>query len=48
MSEKETSLVFTGDLGFDKYMAGKWTDEELLSKEIKEFLRSGDHLIVNV
>ena len=48
MSEKGTSLVFTGDLGFDKYMAGKWTDEELLSKEIKEFLRSGDHLIVNV
>ena len=33
---KTSSIVFTGDIGFDKYMEGKWTDEELLSKPILE------------
>ena len=47
MKEK-TSLVFTGDIGFDRYFYGKWDDEELLSKEILEFLRSADHVIPNV
>ena len=43
-----TSLVFTGDIGFDKYMDGKWDDEELISKEVLEFLHSGNHVIANV
>lgn len=47
MKEK-TSLVFTGDIGFDKYMDGKWDDEDLISLEVMEFLKSGDHRIVNV
>ncbi len=47
MKEK-TSLVFTGDIGFDRYMFGKWDDEELLSSEILEFLHSADHVITNV
>ena len=46
--KNEATLVFTGDMGFDKYMEGKWADEELLSDEIRDFLSSGDHLIVNV
>ena len=46
--KKETSLVFTGDIGFDKYMDGKWDDDELLSKEVLDFLHSGDHVVVNV
>ena len=47
MKEK-TSLVFTGDIGFDRYFYGKWDDEELLSEEILDFLNSADHVIPNV
>ena len=47
MKEK-TSLVFTGDIGFDRYFYGKWDDEELLSREILDFLNSADHVIPNV
>ena len=43
-----TSLVFTGDIGFDKYMDGKWDDDELISKEVLEFLHGGNHVIANV
>ncbi len=46
--KKETALVFTGDIGFDKYMDGKWDDEELISGEVLDFLHSGDHVIANV
>ncbi len=48
MMKKESSLVFTGDIGFDKYMDGKWNDESLLSDEIINFFRSGDHVVINV
>ena len=44
----ESSLIFTGDIGFDKYMDKKWEDENLLSDDLRKFLSSGDHLIVNV
>lgn len=47
MKEK-TSLVFTGDIGFDRYMYEKWDDENLISDEILEFLNSADHVIPNV
>lgn len=47
-NSKETSLIFTGDIGFDKYMDKKWLDEKLVSDNILEYLRSGDHLIINV
>ena len=43
-----SSLVFTGDIGFDKYMDKRWEDSNLLSDEVRSFLSSGDHLIVNV
>ena len=46
--KKNISLVFTGDIGFDKYMDKKWEDENFLSDKVAAFLRSGDHLIVNV
>ena len=29
----KSSIVFTGDIGFDRYMYGKWNDENLLSRE---------------
>ena len=47
MKEK-TSLVFTGDIGFDRYMYGKWDDENLISSEVLDFLHSADHVITNV
>jgi len=43
-----TSLIFTGDIGFDKYMEGKWADESLLSSDITDFLKGADHVIANV
>lgn len=46
--KNKTSLVFTGDIGFDRYMYGQWNDEELLSAEILDFLHSADHVIPNV
>ena len=46
--KKKTSLIFTGDIGFDRYMDKKWEDEELLSKEVLDFLHSADHVIANV
>ncbi len=46
--KKTSSLVFTGDIGFDRYMYGQWNDPELLSSEVLEFLHSGDHVIANV
>jgi poly-gamma-glutamate synthesis protein (capsule biosynthesis protein) len=44
----ETSIIFTGDIGFDRYMAKKWLDEQLLSREILDFLHSADHVAANV
>ncbi len=46
--KKETSLVFTGDVGFDRYMYGQWNDPELLSKDVLDFLHGADHVITNV
>ena len=46
--KRESSFVLTGDIGFDKYMDGKWDDESLLSKEITDFICSGDHVVINV
>ncbi len=46
--KNKTSLVFTGDIGFDRYMYGKWDDEQLISDEVLAFLHSADHVIANV
>ena len=48
MTKEKTSIVFTGDIGFDRYMTGKWADKDLLSEPLLDFLRSGDHLCINV
>lgn len=48
MSKKECSIVFTGDIGFDRYMAGRWTDTNLLSKGMLDFFHSADHVVANV
>ncbi len=44
----DVTLTFTGDIGFDKYMYGKWEDSELLAPDVVSFLIDSDHLIVNV
>ena len=48
MSHKNCSIVFTGDIGFDKYMDKKWEDENLLSSAVLEFFHSADHICANV
>ncbi len=45
---KGTSFVFTGDIGFDGYMAGKWGDLDLVSEDIRSFLHSADHVVANI
>ena len=46
--KKTTSLAFTGDIGFDRYMYGKWEDENLIADSVLNFLHSADHVIANV
>ncbi len=46
--KQSTSLVFTGDIGFDKYMQGQWNDPDLISDDVLAFLHSADHVIANV
>lgn len=48
MKNNKTTLTFTGDIGFDKYMDKKWEDEDLVSKEVLDFLHDTNHLIINV
>lgn len=45
---RETTIAFTGDIGFDKYMDRKWEEERLLADEVSDFLKQADHLVVNV
>ena len=46
--ESKTVLTFTGDIGFDHYMAKKWEDAELIADDILKYLADSDHVIANV
>lgn len=46
--KEKTSVIFTGDIGFDRYFDGKWKDEKLISGELLEFFASADHVVANV
>ena len=48
MKKSKTSIVFTGDIGFDRYMDRRWEDENLLSKPVLDFFHSADHTCANV
>mgnify|MGYP002606437128 FL=1 len=48
MEKKKTSIVFTGDIGFDRYMDHRWGDEHLLSAPVLDFFHSADHTVANV
>ena len=48
MSKSKTSIVFTGDIGFDRYMDKRWEDDNLLAKPVLDFFHSADHVVANV
>ena len=49
MEKKELcTITFTGDISFDRYMLSKWEDENLLSKDIFDFLNESDYVVANV
>ena len=48
MAKNSTSIVFTGDIGFDRYMDRKWEDDQLLSQEVLNYFHSADHVCANV
>ena len=48
MKKNKTSIVFTGDIGFDRYMDRRWEDEGLLSNPVLDFFHSADHTVANV
>ncbi|MCR4991289.1 MAG: CapA family protein [Lachnospiraceae bacterium] len=48
MLKNETTLTFTGDIGFDHYMKDRWKDPTLVSSRIKKILSDSDHVVINV
>ena len=48
MSKSKTSIIFTGDIGFDRYMDRRWEDEHLISRPVLDFFHSADHTVANV
>ncbi len=48
MAKDKTSVVFTGDIGFDRYMDRKWEDDALLAPAVLDFFCSADHVVANV
>ena len=48
MEKKSTSILFTGDIGFDRYMDRKWEDDKLLSESVISYFESADHVVANV
>ena len=48
MSQDTCTIAFTGDIGFDHYMQGRWLAPDLLSQRILDFFDSADHVVANV
>ena len=48
MIKNKTSIVFTGDIGFDRYMDRRWEDEHFLSQPVLDFFHSAEHTVANV
>ncbi len=48
MKKKNSSIIFTGDIGFSRYMKNAWQDPELISQELLDFFYSADHVVANV
>ena len=43
-----TSIAFTGDISFSKYMKDAWKKDDLLDEKVSGFLHSADHVVANV
>ncbi len=43
-----TSIAFTGDISFSKYMTDAWKKEDLLDAKVTDFLHSADYVVANV
>lgn len=43
-----TSIAFTGDISFSKYMKDSWLKNDLLDEKVTSFLHSADHVVANV
>ena len=43
-----TSIAFTGDISFSKYMKDAWKKDDLLDEQVMQFLHSADHVVANV
>lgn len=48
MKKTQTSIIFSGDVGFDRYMDRKWEDDNFLSASVLDFFHSADHVCLNV
>ncbi len=48
MEKKHSSIIFTGDIGFSRYMKDAWMDENLIRDELLDFFHSADHVVANV
>ncbi len=48
MAKDKTSVIFTGDIGFDRYMDRRWEDDGFLSREVLDFFDSANHTVANV
>ena len=48
MAKDKTSVIFTGDIGFDRYMDRRWEDDGFLSASVLEFFDSAEHTVANV
>ncbi len=48
MKKDTTSIIFTGDIGFDRYMDKRWEDDSFLSQSVLGFFHSADHTVANV
>lgn len=46
--KNKTSIIFTGDCGFDRYMRNSWKDPHFFDDETLKFFHSADHVAVNV
>ena len=48
MKKSKTSIIFTGDIGFDRYMDRRWEDKNLISRSVLDFFRSAEHTVANI
>lgn len=48
MGKEMTSIVFTGDIAFDRYLDRRWEDNDLLPASVLSFFHDADHVVANV